>query len=226
MMAAAALAIDLGPINNLPPCPKNCVYSGISKSREYGCPFPSPQCLCRNRGYQQYLHNCSQKCTPAERDQMRQAGTKLCVDAGVPPNFRRRNARPESVAEEDAEVQQFPTNIPGVPGLPSLPIPSVPLPSWVPTAIPTGLPTGLPNIPVPTAIPTFVPTAIPTLIPTAIPTVIPPIPSLPSIPGLPSLPRLPSIPGIPPIPTPAANEKTNQAKATPNSRVMRVKQEA
>ncbi|OAL62266.1 hypothetical protein A7C99_6844 [Trichophyton rubrum] len=145
---------------------------------------------------------------------------------GVPPNFRRRNARPESVAEEDAEVQQFPTNIPGVPGLPSLPIPSVPLPSWVPTAIPTGLPTGLPNIPVPTAIPTFVPTAIPTLIPTAIPTVIPPIPSLPSIPGLPSLPRLPSIPGIPPIPTPAANEKTNQAKATPNSRVMRVKQEA
>ncbi|EFQ99175.1 hypothetical protein MGYG_02189 [Nannizzia gypsea CBS 118893] len=190
MLAAAALAVDLTPINNLPPCPKNCVYSGIGKSKDFGCSFPSPQCLCRNRAYQQYLHNCAQKCTPAERDQMRQAGTKLCVDAAIP------------------------TGLPT--GLPNLPIP---------TAIPTLVPTAIPTL-IPTAIPTLVPTAIPTAIPPWATSLIPPIPSLPSIPGLPSLPSLPSIPGIPPIPTPAANEMFNQAKASPNSRVMRVKQEA
>ncbi|KAM5475823.1 hypothetical protein McanMca71_006085 [Microsporum canis] len=230
IIAAAVLAADPGPINQLPPCPKGCIYDGIRNSRQFGCSFPSPQCLCRNQKYQQHLHNCAQKCTPAERDQMRQVGTKYCIDSGVPPSRRRRSATPDSAAKLDAQVEQFPvpTNIPGIPGipglpslpipsvpLPSLPIPTLPVPSWVPTAIPTGLPTGLPSLPIPTAIPTVIPTAIPTAIPPWLISLIPTLPPLPSI---------PSIPGIPPIPTPTTNENMNQAEAAPNSRLMRGKQ--
>ncbi|KAK2846384.1 hypothetical protein FQN49_005777 [Arthroderma sp. PD_2] len=197
MMAATVMAADIGPINNLPPCTKGCVYEGINNFRKYGCTVPSAQCFCPNKEYHQDLEQCSQKCTPAERQQMRDVGNKYCRDSGVPVK-KRRSEDPDT--SDDPEVEQFPipTGIPGIPGIPSLPIPSLPLPSAQ----------------IPTWVPTAIPTAIPTVIPTAIPTAIPPWLGTPSIPSIP----------IPSIPTPAANENVNQAKSTPKSRVMKGKE--
>ncbi|KAI2012142.1 hypothetical protein LOY97_000961 [Ophidiomyces ophidiicola] len=89
LLVATALAQDLGPIFRLPACPRNCIFSTLGKSGQFGCRGNDVRCLCASAGYHQELRRCASACSPDERNLLNNVGRRLCQEAGVPvpPHF-------------------------------------------------------------------------------------------------------------------------------------------